>query len=82
MDDKKSWGSTVLGWFVVREAEEGTTPPNESAPASPPPPPVQFQGEVPAPAAGNVDFDGVFKAAGISVANRPVEFVELVKQKI
>ena len=69
MDDKKSWGSTVLGWFVVRE-EEGTTPPTEGAPESPPPPPVQFQGEVPAPAAGKVDFDGVFKAAGISAEER------------
>jgi hypothetical protein len=70
MDDKKSWGSTVLGWFVIREAEEGATPPTEGAPEPPPPPPVQFQGEVPAPAAGKVDFDGVFKAAGISAEER------------
>jgi hypothetical protein len=69
MDDKKSWGTTVLGWFVVRE-EEGATPPTETAPESPPSPPVQFQGEVPAPAAGKVDFDGVFKAAGISAEER------------
>ena len=70
MDDKKGWGSTVLGWFVVREAEEGAAPPTEGAPEPPPPPPIQFQGEVPVPAAGNVDFDGVFKAAGISAEER------------
>ena len=70
MNEKKSWGSTVLGWFVVTETEEGKTPPAEVAPEAPPPPPVQFQGEVPAAAGGKVDFDGVFKAAGISTEER------------
>jgi hypothetical protein len=70
MNEEKSWGSTVLGWFVAMEAEEGTTPPTEGALKSPPPPPVHFQGEVPAAAGGNVDCDGVFEAAGIGAEER------------
>jgi hypothetical protein len=70
MNEKQGWGSTVLGWFVATEAKEGTTPPTEGAPKSPPPPPVRFQGKVPAAADGNVDFDGVFEAAGIGAEER------------
>ena len=55
MADKKGFGSTVLGWFVVREGEEGKK--QESADEliakyakdSPPPTPpeVQLSGELP-----------------------------------
>lgn len=79
MTDKKNWGSTVLGWFVVREDEtaSGETPPGESAPqadsASGPAPalaPVAFEGGAPAAPGGNVDFDAVFEAAGIGGGER------------
>ncbi len=26
MNDKKGWGATVLGWFVVSDDEEGARP--------------------------------------------------------
>src|SRR5947199_9688111 len=80
MSDKKNWGSTVLGWFVVRP-EDGTAgadvaaDPSASAPAADPsatsgadaPPPVPGLTLQNAPAApgGNVDFPGVFAAASI-----------------
>ena len=70
MSEEKNWGATVLGWFVAMDAEKGAKPPAEGAPKSPPPPPVQFQGKVPAAAGGNVDFDGVFEAAGIGAEER------------
>jgi hypothetical protein len=69
MNDTKSWGSTVLGWFVVRDG--GPSPDPEPLP--PPPPdaaPVSFEGGAPAAPAGRVDFDAVFEAAGIGGAER------------
>jgi hypothetical protein len=82
MTDKKSWGSTVLGWFIVQdEAQAPDVPP---APAPPPdadaaligaaatgqPSPEFFQKEPPAPTDGQVAFDGVFESAGIDAAER------------
>jgi hypothetical protein len=74
MADKKGFGSTVLGWFVVRDGEDGKK--EESADdliakyandAPPPPPPeVKLSGELPKAQGGNVDFPGVFRAAGIN----------------
>ena len=74
MADKKGFGSTVLGWFVVREGEEGKQH-EESADdliakyakdAPPPPPPeVKLTGELPKSQGGKVDFAAVFRAAGI-----------------
>jgi hypothetical protein len=74
MADKKGFGSTVLGWFVVREGEEGDKK-SESADeliakyaneAPPPPPPeMQLSGELPKMQGGNVDFAAVYRAAGI-----------------
>lgn len=77
--DKKSWGSTVLGWFVTRDGEAGATeapkPGSDDADAliakyaseSPaaPPPEVQLQGELPKAQGGQVDYPAVFRAAGI-----------------
>jgi hypothetical protein len=75
----KSFGKTVLGWFVVQdEAPAAPTPTadeliakyahEEEAPPEPPPPSVQLQGELPrvAPAGGAVDFVAVYRAASIS----------------
>jgi hypothetical protein len=73
MADKRGFGSTVLGWFVVREGEEQKKEQsadeliakyaNQDAP--PPPPEVQLAGELPKAQGGNVDFPAVFRAAGI-----------------
>jgi hypothetical protein len=75
MDDKKTWGSTVLGWFVVREGDAAADlgAPAEAdpyaavidAPVAPVPPPVQLQSPPPAAPGGKVDFPAVYAAAGI-----------------
>jgi len=86
MTDKRSWGSTVLGWFVVREGEaapgEGSLgegeerSPGEAA-ASPGaacgatvPGTSLFEGDAPPAPGGNVDFEGVFEAGGIATSER------------
>jgi hypothetical protein len=74
MAEKKGFGSTVLGWFVVREGEQDK--PDASADEliakyanqeAPPPPPaeVQLSGALPKAEGGNVDFPAVFRAAGL-----------------
>ena len=74
-DKKGGFGSTVLGWFVVREGEENK--PNESAdeliakyanqePPPPPPSEVQLSGALPKAEGGNVDFPAVYRAAGLA----------------
>lgn len=80
MSEKKNWGSTVLGWFVVKEAGEEASLPEETdvspaegeAGAAPPPgpPPVTFVKEPPRAVAGQVDFDGVLDAAGVDAQER------------
>jgi hypothetical protein len=79
MTDRKSWGSTVLGWFVVRpEDEQGSAatvgaaadsaaelvPGAADAPIVSPAPPPALRDAPPAPG-GNVDFPAVFQAAAI-----------------
>lgn len=79
MTDKKSgWGSTVLGWFVTREGEEGKRGEagaedadaliakyaNETPGAAPPE--LKLQGELPKAQGGQVDYPAVFRAAGIA----------------
>jgi hypothetical protein len=74
MSDKKKWGSTVMGWFVVKDQPEGSA---DAAPsdassdadairdtAQQPEIPV-FKGPPPAAPGGQVDFEKVFEAAGI-----------------
>ena len=73
MAEKKGFGSTVLGWFVVREGEEDKKEAsaddliakyaNESPP--PPPPELKMSGDMPKMQGGNVDFAAVYRAAGI-----------------
>ncbi len=74
MSEKKGFGSTVLGWFVVREGEEKKAPDSAEdliakyateTPATPPPE-VKLSGELPkATATGDVDYAAVLRAAGI-----------------
>ncbi len=80
MADKKTWGSTVLGWFIVQD--EAQPAPDDgaaagdadaasiaAAAAAQPTPPI-FQQEPPPPTDGQVAFDQVFGAAGIDEAER------------
>lgn len=79
MSDKKNWGHTVLGWFVVKEGGDQSPPsvePDEAlpvdgdAPEPLPQPPVTFLREPPAAAGGTVDFAGVLDAAGVDAHER------------
>ena len=85
MSEKKSWGSTVLGWFIVQDettsadAAASAAPPAAtdadaaaiaSAAASIPETPPIFQAEPPSPVEGQVPFDDVFAAASIGADER------------
>lgn len=77
MSEGRTWGSTVLGWFVVRDGESAQSPspegPAESTTPSPSPAdpgPTFFQSPPPVATDGQVDFEGVFGAAGIETAER------------
>jgi hypothetical protein len=65
-DDKKGWGDTVLGWFVVRDREADSSDAETTAAPSP----VEPVGELPAALGGAVDFDAVFAAFGIDTDAR------------
>jgi hypothetical protein len=78
MSEKKGWGSTVLGWFIVQD-ESGASPGSAAAPdaaatsmdpAAPGATPAFFQKDPPAAIGGQVDFDAVFDAAGIEAEER------------
>ena len=69
MNDKKSWGATVLGWFVVSDDEEGQAAQggdagDEGGERAGEMPQV-FVKDPPAAPGGQVDFTAVFEAAGI-----------------
>jgi hypothetical protein len=78
MSEKKGWGSTVLGWFIVQD--ESAAPADSSAASDPAVPaeegglpgagPAFFQKDPPAAIGGRVDFDAVFEAAGIAEEER------------
>jgi hypothetical protein len=88
MNERKGWGSTVLGWFIEQGQDEeaaakaaadaaegpsgaGTDSGDAAAPAAPPPEPSAiFQHDPPRPAGGEVPFDAVFDAAGVSADER------------
>jgi hypothetical protein len=79
MNDKKTWGSTVLGWFIVQDdAESAAAAPASAdadaaliaAAAAAQPTPEIFQQEPPPPTGGQVAFDEVFGAAGIDADER------------
>lgn len=75
MSDGRNWGSTVLGWFIVRdeavEEQEPSTAGGEApGEVSAGPIPDVFQSAPPPSPDGKVDFDAVFDAAGIPSAER------------
>jgi len=79
MSEKKGWGSTVMGWFIVQE-ESAARADSSADPAAPAPAaeegglpgagPAFFQKDPPAAIGGRVDFDAVFEAAGIADEER------------
>ena len=82
MSDKKNWGSTVLGWFVVRPEDEqgaaGGGPPATAEDAAriaayaadQPVVPVAPMADPPPAPGGQVDFPAVFTAAGVDSAQQ------------
>jgi Xaa-Pro aminopeptidase len=73
MSDKKGWGSTVMGWFVVSDSSSGAMEPAaqdddaliQAAAGVPDDQPV-FMAEPPPAPGGEVDFNAVYEAAGIT----------------
>ena len=80
MNDKKTWGSTVMGWFVVKDqpegADAGAAAPDDYQPFSDAAGPAKqpqvevFKAPPPAAPGGKVDYDQVFEAAGIDADER------------
>jgi len=81
MTDKKKWGSTVMGWFVVKDDPAGGSDAADGVPADATADadairaaaqqqiPV-FNSPPPAAPGGRVDFEQVFEAAGIDGEER------------
>ena len=80
---EKSWGKTVLGWFVVQEGTADAAPADDlpaddadrliakyAAAAPAPEPPVVLSGPLPPVVDGHVDFDAVFDQAGVDATAR------------
>jgi len=74
VSEKKGFGTTVLGWFVTREGDDGGSKESTTdeliakyaaEPATAPPPEVTLKGDLPKAEGGKVDFPAVFRAAGI-----------------
>ena len=82
MSDKKTWGSTVMGWFVVSDqpsARPDTAPPDVADTsaddevikrASAQPQLNVFNSPPPSAQGGKVNYDEVFEAAGIGAPER------------
>ena len=75
MSDKKKWGSTVMGWFVVQDqaesSDESEAPAADDAPAVTAQPELPVFNAPPPPApGGKVGFEQVFEAAGIDAEER------------
>jgi hypothetical protein len=75
MSDKKKWGSTVMGWFVVQDQTASSDEPEAAAADDAPSPAPQqdlpvFNAPPPPAPGGKVDFEQVFEAAGIDADER------------
>jgi len=73
MSDRKGWGSTVLGWFVVQEGGQqpnATIVDDASSAVANAALEGTFAKDVPAAKGGRVDFEAVFDAAGIDADMR------------
>ncbi len=70
-DTNKTWGHTVLGWFVVQDDEGQSASMPADAESAPAPSAEQvFVSNPPAAVGGKVDFDQVYDAAGIGSDER------------
>lgn len=77
---EKGWGSTVLGWFIVKDGNAEVSDytadsapsdlPSSTEPAAALDPAQLFKSELPAAPDGKVDFDAVYGAAGIDDEER------------
>jgi hypothetical protein len=77
MSDKKNWGSTVMGWFIVQdqtsaapEAPVSSAEDDTIRRAASQPQLNVFSTPPPAATGGTVAFDEVFEAAGIDASER------------
>jgi hypothetical protein len=76
MTDKKNWGSTVMGWFVVQDQQQAAASPTaddaaiQDAAAAQPQLADVFTSAPPQAKGGKVDYDQVFEAAGIGAPER------------
>jgi hypothetical protein len=81
MSDKKSWGSTVMGWFVVQDQPQQADKSTDYVPFSDDDAAIKkaagaepqldvFTSPPPAAPGGDVDYDKVFEAAGIDTEER------------
>ena len=83
MSDKKSWGSTVMGWFVVQDQPQQPQADQQSSDyvpfsadddaikrAAAQPPLDVFSSAPPSAPGGKVDYDQVYEAAGIAAEER------------
>ena len=81
MSDKKSWGSTVMGWFVVQDQPQQADKSNDYVPFSADDAAIKkaagtqpqldvFTSPPPAAPGGDVDYEKVFEAAGIGTEER------------
>ena len=82
MSDSRTWGSTVMGWLIVREGEAGDEAaavqvradvPSEMTPVPREPGPNVFLSEPPPATGGEVDFAAVFAALGQVKPGRHIE---------
>jgi len=81
MSEKKSWGSTVKGWFIVHDSPEaegsgveesgGRAGDDDAIRRAASSPPLNvFSTPPPMATGGTVDFEGVYEAAGIDGEER------------
>jgi hypothetical protein len=79
MGEERNWGATVLGWFIVRDEANASPASSAAGPVDALPAaasvsaeasPTFFQTAPPRAPGGQVDFDGVFGAAGIQPSER------------
>lgn len=81
MSDKKSWGSTVMGWFVVQDQPQQADKSTDYVPFSDDDAAIKkaagaqpqldvFSSPPPAAPGGDVDYEKVFEAAGIDAEER------------
>src|SRR5262245_51009671 len=81
MSEKKSWGSTVMGWFVVQDQPQQADKSDDYVPFSDDQEAIKkaaaeqpqldvFSSPPPAAPGGDVNYEQVFEAAGIAAEDR------------